>query len=355
MAKRKSQVFLAEKCRVITRFYSLSENRTINVLKRVMSLKEKKVSALLDQVLEEFSHRHRKFRNILEKNYEKIALSLPPDISISKEKKLLLASYFTREYSVEAAALFNPSIVLHPDQTDMGKDKIRFVMSFRATGEGHISSIEFRSGVIDENSDIFIDPISNYVETPEIHTNPTYDKDHFQLKLDEMGACNDVTTFILSELPEEFSYETLKSRIKNLDNVICFPENDYKEAIRLIFWLAKSNYEIKFQAEHRISERVIFPVSDDESRGIEDARFVRFIDDDGSVTYYATYTAYNGFRILPQLMVTKDFVTFKIITLNGRAIQNKGMALFPRLISGSYVMLSRQDGENNHIMFSDNL
>ncbi|MEE9165174.1 MAG: glycosidase, partial [Nitrospinota bacterium] len=304
VAKRKSQVFSSEKCRIITRFYSLSENRTMNVFKRVMSLKEKKVSALLDQVLEEFSYRHRKFRNILEKNYEKIALSLPPDISISKERKLLLASYFTREYSVEAAALFNPSIVLHPDQTDMGKDKIRFIMSFRATGEGHISSIEFRSGVIDENSDTFFDPISNYVETPEIHINPTYDKDHFQLKLDEMDDCNGVTTFILSELPEKFSYKELESRIKNLDNIMRFPENDCKEATKMIRWLAKSNYEMKFKAEHSISERVIFPVSDDESRGIEDARFVRFIDNDGSVTYYATYTAYNGFKILPQLMLT---------------------------------------------------
>ncbi len=128
-----------------------------------------------------------------------------------------------------------------------------------------------------------------------------------------------------------------------------------RDAIDMAMWLARSNYEIKFRNDHRISERVIFPVSENESKGIEDARFVRFTDDDGSVTYYATYTAYNGFVILPQLIKTKDFITFKVNTLNGDAVQNKGMALFPRKIDGKYVMLSRQDGVNNHIMFSENI
>jgi predicted GH43/DUF377 family glycosyl hydrolase len=122
-----------------------------------------------------------------------------------------------------------------------------------------------------------------------------------------------------------------------------------------VLWLATSNYTIRFPAEHEISERVIFPVSENESRGIEDARFVRFVDDDGSVTYYATYTAYNGFRILPQLIETTDFVTFKILTLNGKAVQDKGMALFPRKVNDRYVMLGRQDGENLYIMYSDNI
>jgi predicted GH43/DUF377 family glycosyl hydrolase len=112
---------------------------------------------------------------------------------------------------------------------------------------------------------------------------------------------------------------------------------------------------VDFHPDHRISERVIFPVSENESRGIEDARFVQFFNDNGKVVYYATYTAYNGVNILPQLIETKDFVKFNVLTLNGKAVQNKGMALFPRKIGRRYAMLSRQDGENNHIMFSDNI
>jgi predicted GH43/DUF377 family glycosyl hydrolase len=133
------------------------------------------------------------------------------------------------------------------------------------------------------------------------------------------------------------------------------PNTQQVETISLIDWLAHSNYETSFRPEYPISERVIFPVSKNESGGIEDARFVRFEKDSGEATYYATYTAYNGFSILPQLIETRDFVTFNVITLNGRAVQNKGMALFPHKIGGRYAMLSRQDGENNFIMFSDHL
>ncbi|MCF6291097.1 MAG: glycoside hydrolase family 130 protein [Desulfobacterales bacterium] len=315
---------------------------------------EEKVSNLLEQVMEEFSHRHRNFREALEDNFNKIIHLLPPECSVSTERKLLLGSYFTCEYSVEAAALFNPSIVLHPDQSGMGTDKIRFIMSFRATGEGHISSVEFRSGVINKNIDIYFDPISEYVETPEIVRDHAYNKHLFQLKLNEMEACNEVTTYILNKLADEFSLSELEAEIKCIDNEVSFPGSRKNETVEIIRWLARSNYEIKFGRDHRISERVIFPVSENESRGIEDARFVRFIDGE-EVTYYATYTACNSFMILPQLIETKDFLTFKIITLNGKAVQNKGMALFPRRIKGNYVMLSRQDGENNYIMISDHL
>ncbi|MCH6573963.1 MAG: glycoside hydrolase family 130 protein, partial [Bacteroidetes bacterium] len=154
-------------------------------------------------------------------------------------------------------------------------------------------------------------------------------------------------------LSHEFTFNHLKERINELkSNPDFLPDS---ETIDIIYWLANSNYVIKFHTEYGISERVIFPTSTNESSGIEDARFVQFFDEDGESTYYATYTAYNGFSILPQMIKTKDFITFKIITLNGKAIQNKGMALFPRKINGKYAMLSRQDGENNHIMYSDSL
>jgi predicted GH43/DUF377 family glycosyl hydrolase len=228
-------------------------------------------------------------------------------------------------------------------------------MSLRATGEGHVSSIVFRSGVLDRSNTVIFDPTSDYVETPDIQLNPVYDRYLFQLKLNEMEACNEVTAHILDQLPEDFTYKELKEKIGALRESPVFPEARQNHTFKSMYWLANSNYEVSFHHDHRISERVIFPVSKNESRGIEDARFVQFFDDNGEVTYYATYTAYNGFTILPQLIETKDFIKFRVITLNGKAVQNKGMALFPRKIDGSYVMLSRQDGENNHIMFSDNI
>jgi predicted GH43/DUF377 family glycosyl hydrolase len=280
---------------------------------------------------------------------------VPPNVVLSETKKALIGAYFTMEYSIESAALFNPSIVLHPDQNHLDKGSLRFIMSLRATGEGHVSSIVFRSGILDEHNTFLFDPISDYVETPDIQLNPVYDLHLFQLKLHEMEVCNEVTAHLFGQLPEEFTYNELKERIEALRAEPAFSGARQDETFDIMYWLANSNYELNFRPGNRISERVIFPVSENESRGIEDARFVQFFDDNGEFTYYATYTAYNGFRILPQLIETKDFVKFRIITLNGEAVQNKGMALFPRKIDGRYVMLSRQDGENNRIMFSDNI
>jgi predicted GH43/DUF377 family glycosyl hydrolase len=227
-------------------------------------------------------------------------------------------------------------------------------MSFRATGEGHVSSIEFRAGIIDENHDLYFDPVSHYVATPEIHTDPVYKRLHFQQKLEEIGAHTRVLDRLLEGLGEEFTFGELQTQIKRL-RLTKFRAKDKLSAIDTALWLARSNYECIFRPDHHISERVIFPVTENQIRGIEDARFTRFVDEDGSVKYYATFTAYNGFAILPQLLETTDFLAFKIHTLNGNAAQNKGMALFPRKIDGQYVMLSRQDGVNNYIMFSDNV
>jgi predicted GH43/DUF377 family glycosyl hydrolase len=341
--------------RVITRPYLPSEERIRNVIKRVLSLDENEVDTLLETLLQEFSHRHRYFRENLQRNFEQVAYLVLDADRLTEQRRLLIGAYFTAEYSVEAAALFNPSIVKVANQEGDPVGSCRFVMSFRATGEGHISSIEFRSGIIDNNNDIFFDALSDYVEMPEIHPNPNYDRILFRLKLQEMGASNAVTHQLLNNLPDNFSFNDLQGRIAELQNNGQFLPQEKTDAIDMAMWLAQSNYEILFRKDHPISERVIFPVSESERKGIEDARFVRFVDDDGTVTYYATYTAYNGETILPQLIQTRDFLSFKVITLNGAQVQGKGMALFPRKIRGQYVMLSRQDGENNRIMFSDNL
>ena len=311
-------------------------------------------SNLLEGVFQEFSARHRNFRGALESNFERISEHVPKNITLTAEQRRLLGAYFTSEYSVEAAALFNPSVVPHPDQKGVDKGSLRFVMSFRATGEGHISSIEFRGGIVDENHDIYFDPVSQYVATPEIHADPVYERLHFQRKLAEMGVRDRIMNLLLEGLGATFTLDDLELRIKNLRSTK-FRLVDKQRAIDTALWLARSNYEVIFKPDQNISERVIFPVSENESSGIEDARFVRFVDDDGSFTYYATYTAYNGFDILPQLLQTDDFLTFKMHTLSGNAAQNKGMALFPRKINGRFVMLSRQDGVNNYIMFSESL
>ncbi len=356
LARRKPIVMKAKIGRVITRPYLPSgEDRIRNVIRRVLSLDENEACTLLETVLQEFSHRHRYFRESLERNFKLVAGFVPDIDQVSKQRRLLIGTYFTAEYSVEAAALFNPSIVKVANQETDPEGACRFVMSFRAIGEGHISSIEFRGGIIDSNNDIYFDALSDYVDTPEIHPNPGYDRHLFRLKLQEMGASNVVTHELLNKLQDNFTFNDLRGKIAELQNNGQFPPQQKTAAIDMAMWLARSNYQILFRKDHPISERVIFPVSESERKGIEDARFVRFVDDDGTVTYYATYTAYNGETILPQLIETCDFLTFKIITLNGAQVQGKGMALFPRKIRGKYVMLSRQDGENNAIMFSDNL
>jgi predicted GH43/DUF377 family glycosyl hydrolase len=354
--KRKKKKIQGDPSRVITRLHIPDgAHRIRKIIQRITDLPDMDAEKLLEEIMLDFSERHKDIRRVFERSLNEVRDHVPRDAVLSETKRALIGAYFTMEYSVESAALFNPSIVLHPDQSHLDKGSLRFIMSLRAIGEGHVSSIVFRSGILDRDNTFIFDPISDYVERPDIRLNQVYDRYLFQLKLNEMEACNEVTAHILDQLPEDFTYNELKEKIGALSARPIFSEARQNRTFEIMYWLANSNYEVDFHPDHRISERVIFPVSKNESRGIEDARFVQFFDDNGEVTYYATYTAYNGFTILPQLIETKDFIKFKVITLNGKAVKNKGMALFPRKIDGSYVMLSRQDGENNHIMFSDNI
>jgi predicted GH43/DUF377 family glycosyl hydrolase len=354
--KRRKEKFLSLPARVITKFYLPGdEKRARHIIDRVISLSEDEVNVILEAIIAGFSTRHKNVWQIFRKNFDEVERYLPTDMKISDDRRALIGAYFTHEYSIQAAAFFNPSIVDHPNQRDLEKGERRVILSFRSTGEGHISSIEFRGGVLDKNNELRIDKVSHYVETPEVVKNPTYDNDTFRLKLEDMEALNEASRYILDCLPDRFGFHDLNRSIqKELDS---HPEPNpvLRETIDKILWLARSNYELKFRKDRKISEKVIFPVSENESRGIEDARFVRFVYENGEVKYYATYTAYNGFNILPMILETTDFVTFRIKTLNGKAVQNKGMALFPRKINGRYMMISRQDGENMFIMSSDNI
>jgi predicted GH43/DUF377 family glycosyl hydrolase len=227
-------------------------------------------------------------------------------------------------------------------------------MSLRATGEGHISSIEFRTGLINPDGSICLDPVSRFVALPDLNPNPSYKKLPFIVKLHEMGFNNGNAASVMDSLGDSFTRSDLNRCVLRIRRETRPLTQDLNNTLRCIQWLADSNYELHFSPKLAMSERIIFPVSTNESHGIEDARFVRLVEDDGSTMYYATYTAYNGHAILPQLIETKDFLHFRILTLNGTAVQNKGMALFPRRIDGNYAMLARQDDENLFIMFSDN-
>jgi predicted GH43/DUF377 family glycosyl hydrolase len=354
--RRTEARFQSEAFRVIAKPYSPGgEERIRRVIQRILDLPAKQCNRLLEGLVADFSLRHKNIEQIFLRNFAGIKQWLPEKCRLTAQRRTLIGAYFTHEYSIQSAAFFNPSIVSHPDQSHVEKGSVRFIMSFRSTGEGHISSIEFRSGILGKNNDLTFDPVSRHVETPELIKNPTYDKHVFILKLEDMEAKHQISEEILRPLPEQFSFNDLQCSIQQELNNYPDPPPLLHETIEKIRWLAKSNYELQFRSDRRISERVIFPVSENESRGIEDSRFVQFSEEDGEMTYYATYTAYNGFNILPQLLETKDFFHFKIRTLNGKAVQNKGMALFPRRIGGKYMMISRQDGENMYIMSSDNL
>lgn len=289
--KKLSKKFQPDCSRVIVKPHIPNNvNHIIGIMNRVLNMPNEQVEHILERVLTKFSDRHKNILERIECNYNKIKKFIPADVQLEGNRRVLMGAYFSCEYSIQSAAFFNPSIVPHPNQEGLEEESLRFILSFRSVGEGHISSVEFRSGVIDKNGDFNFDDTSCYAQS----------------------ACG-------------------------------------------ITYLNDSDYMLNFKQNDELSERILFPATLRDRNGIEDARFVRFTDDDGSITYYATYTAYDGHNILPQIIETKDFVDFKIFSLSGKFSKNKGMALFPRKINGKYAMISRVDGENLYIMYSDNI
>jgi len=335
-------------------YSSEGKSRVRVVLERIMAIPEEEVAGLLADVLSRFGHRHRNFAQVLDQHYQLVVHHFEPDAAPSNDQRLLIGAYFTLEYSIEAAALFNPSMVPAPDQSDLSPGQQRFIMSVRAVGEGHISSIGFRTGVIDDRCDLTFDQVSNYAVTGR-RERPLYEKHLFAAKLAELGAHNEVAAVVLDPLPDPFSFDELECSLNMLGKSERFPPPIMYETTRIIHLLASSNYLALYPPESSVSERVLFPAGPKESQGMEDARFVRFVGDSGSVRYYATYTAFDGLEVLPQLIETADFVSFRVSTLNGTYARNKGMALFPRRIDGKYVMLARSDRENTYLMRSDNV
>jgi len=286
LLQRSTTVLKPDPARVLLRLFEPGDGRRLRgIIKRIIALPEAEVTVLLAQVTAGFAQRHRHLEQRFQDRFEQLREVIPPGLMISKQRQLLIGSYFLMEYSLESAALFSPSMVPHPDQANLPAGAVRFVLSLRATGEGHVSSLTFRSGVVHHDLRVEIDPVRNLLAEP----------------------------------------------------------------------LALSNYEALFDPEQDLSERVIFPFTPSQKNGIEDARFVHFRNDDGSHAYYATYTAYDGSVIKPELLETTDFLRFQFISLKGPEVENKGMALFPRKVNGVYAMISRQDNESIFLMYSDNL
>jgi predicted GH43/DUF377 family glycosyl hydrolase len=268
------------------------KTRANHIVDRVLALDSESTLRELNDVLESFQGRHRNLLEIFKARAVEMEEALAAHASFTAEQRWLVGAYFMHEYSFEAAALFNPSIVPHVDQASAPSGGRRFILSLRAVGEGHVSSLTFRSGSIAADGRVTIDPTARLASIPK-----------------------------------------LTSRIPGVDG---------------------DEVELVFDADQEISERVIFPVTESQSNGIEDARFVEFVDR-GQRIFYATYTAYSGRAIRSELLETRDFVSFKMSPLSGSAARNKGMALFPRRINGRYAMIARQDNENLYLIYSDDL
>ena len=329
--------------------HSASVPRALHIICRILSLTDDEVNQQWNSTCEDFHLRHHALSDYFLARYQKLSQWVPTDATISETRKLLIGAYFTQEYAIEAAALCNPSMVPCPDQENVSEGSLRFVLSLRAVGEGHISSISFRCGEIRPDFSIEFGDPARWVVEPSRDVDAFFEKEWFEKTAVEIGMDAKAVAQVMDALPASFTEAELKAASRN-----CRGHAHQRDAERILM-LAKNNFKVQFQAPQRYSERAIFPSSPSQINGIEDARFVRFTEDDGRVMYYATYTAYDGRTIFPQMLETSDFLTFHFRTLRGASVCNKGMALFPRRINGQYVMLSRQDNENIRIMFSDDL
>ena len=337
--------------RVIINYLDLGANtnntsRANRLIDSVLSIPENELNALYEEIKKNFEFRHRNFEHYLKLNFKKTEPILPQDAVISEIRSLILGAYFSKEYSIQSAALFNPSMVAHPNQNGLKESEKRFILSLRSVGEGHISSIEFRSGIVSKNGTIILDEETGFASCSEKNMDKVYSKKNI---LKNTIVLKDFNQSILNAFEDEFTYDDYSKKVNNKEL------SNYDEATQAgLFHLLDTNYDVITDGNAPICERVIFPNALGESMGMEDVRFVAFTEN-GKTQYIGTYTAYNGHKISPQLILTEDFVHFKARSMYGSAVSDKGMALFPEKIDGKYVMVGRQGGENITIMFSEDL
>ncbi|MBI1932809.1 MAG: glycoside hydrolase family 130 protein [Ignavibacteriales bacterium] len=311
MVSRSNIKLKANSEKVVLQYFDIGEVRSKKLIERILSLDKSITEKILIKVFADFGKRHRLFEELLMANYKKAKKNIAEKQRLTNDQKLLIGSYFSKEYSIEAAALFNPSIVVHPNQTKSSKDELNFIISLRAAGEGHISSIEFREGKIKKENKIDLVNKSRFASLPQKYVF-AQEKEIDKRRLGNTLSNEERTDFLLT------------------------------------------NYTAEFNPKVPLEERVLFPKSSSENIGMEDLRLVKFTDK-GITKYYGTYTAYNGKSFRPQLLETEDFRKFKVSSLYGNAVYDKGFALFPRKINNKFVFTSRQDGENLYMMYSDNL
>jgi predicted GH43/DUF377 family glycosyl hydrolase len=355
-ADRVGPTLTPDRSRVLLRpFFPNRKDIARRIVNQILSLSDEETVLQLHYVLGEFDDRHQNLHQNFRSRYRDVKEFLSGTEETSPDREALIGSYFTLEYSPESAALFNPSIVLHPDQTGLPEDTIRFVLSLRATGEGHVSSVTFRTGIVNSQHRVVLKHSIPVIAEAEVLGDATLNKALFLRKLGENGLNDAFANRVLRPLADDFRTVDLAKALgvvqthrRKLDTKI---DRESDGLLRT----ARSNYEVQFNADSLVSQRVLFPKSPSQSHGIEDVRLVRFHEPDGSWNYYGTYTAYDGHNVEPQLLKTADFVRFQFRTLSGSGVLNKGMALFPRQIQGRYVMLSRQDDENILIMTSDHV
>lgn len=358
LVTRSRQRLAADRSRVITRLFvpgqegfERQDSRAGAVLRRILALDEDEVRASLDDVVTRFDKRHRDLIGIFSRHAREIADRLDPAADLSEARLILLGAVFTNEYAVEGAALCNPSMVAHPDQDETPTGSLRFVMSVRGIGEGHISTVGFRTGVVDGAGEVRLDDPGPFATVGKV-VPALFDRAVMRSELRRLDGAGEAADYILDGLGEKFTRADLDEQIDKL-HTNRRTRGHASETISLIRAIAERTYGIELTADRALSEHILWPAMAAESAGMEDARFVRFSDDDGSVTFYASYTAYSGSHISQQLLETRDFRSFTSTPMVGRAAANKGLGLFPRRIRGRFAAMSRSDRETNAVAYSD--
>lgn len=337
--------------RVIINFLDLGVNtnnstRVNRLIDTALSIPENDLDTLYEEIKNNFAFRHKNFEHYLKINYRNVQHLIPEDEIISKIRSLVIGAYFSKEYSIQSAALFNPSMVAHPDQSGLKEGEKRFILSLRSVGEGHISSIEFRSGIVDKDGNISLVEETGFSSCSEKNSDKIYIKKNI---LKNIEVLNGFDRSILNIFKEEFTYDDYSNKIDNKELSTYDTVTQAK-----LFHILDTNYDVTTDGNAPVCERVIFPNAKGESMGMEDVRFVAFTEN-GETEYIGTYTAYDGHEISPQLILTDDFIHFRARSMYGAAVSDKGMALFPEKIDGKYVMIGRQGGENITMMYSDDL
>jgi predicted GH43/DUF377 family glycosyl hydrolase len=341
--------------RVITRlFVPGEENRIRDIIERLSAIPEAEVETELANVELSFRPMHTDIDDVFIEHFDVVKHLIPNATQVSVRRQRLIGACFTMEYAIESAALFNPSMVPAIDQSGLPPGSVRFVMSLRATGEGHLSSIVFRRGIIDADGRVSVDPPSQYSRTLDAVLPDNFEKDDFIRDVRALGAWTDHTQAIMALVGENFTRADLSHAIDAVRTEASVSGKS-EESIDSLLALTRASYRLDPPPGTDISELVIFPFSDNERHGIEDMRLVCFWDDDGSSQYYGTYTAYNGFRIFPQLLNYRQNGKIEIRMLSGSCAKNKGMALFPRKVGGKYAMVARLDNENLYFMESNDV